>query len=253
MKRYSPLVLILIILGALGVSQVATAATTPATGSTSTLFPQSSLRIATPEEETEGEEEGELEIEEEELIEECEATAEEFEFENEAEEEEFEEEAEECEEEATAKGGKNKAFVTAPAVCTVQRAESTITTLPGSDRVLLTIHYKAASATPVAIGLKLKDHKGSLALERTTKHLGKNGTLHLTTKLGETEMERAEIAREFDVALRVPGTPGYCGNLLEQHLKTQTATASKAHGSSAAHGSRARSSRVYRAPRSKHA
>ncbi len=244
MKRYSPLLLILILLGALGASQVAAAATTPAAAST-TLFPQPAGRAAAPEEEEiEGEEEGELEIEEEELIEECEATAEEFEFENEAEEEEFEEEAEECEEEAATKGSKNKAFVTAPAACTVERAESTITTLPGSDRVLLTVHYKNLSTTPVAIGLKLKDHKGSLALERTTKHLGRNGTLHLTTKLGETEMERVEDAREFDVALRAPGTPGYCGAMLEQHLKTKAPKA---------HGSRARASRIYRAPQSKHA
>jgi hypothetical protein len=243
MKRYSPLLLVLILLGALGASQVATAATTPATAPT--LIPQSAGRLAAPEEEEfESEEEGELEIEEEEVVEECEATAEEFEFENEAEEEEFEEEAEGCEEE-TAKAGKTKTFVTAPEECTVQRAESRITTLPGTDRVRLTIHYKSAAAAPVAIGLKLKDNKGSLTLERTTKHLGTTGTLHLTTKLGEAEMERAETAREFDVGLRVPGTPGYCGNLLEQHLKTQTASASKAHGS------RARGSRVFSAPKPK--
>jgi hypothetical protein len=242
MKRYSPLLLILILLGSLAVSQAASAAVaSPLAGSILTPLSGRATAPEAEEEEFEGGEEAELEIEEEELVEECEATAGEFEFENEAEEEEFEEEAEECEEETT-KAGKNKAFVAAPEECTVQRAESTITTLPGTDRVRLTIHYKNYSTTPVAIGLKLKDNKGSLALERTTKHLGRNGTIHLTTKLGEPEMERAEDAREFDVALRAPGTPGYCGDLLEQHLKT-TSPSSKAHGSSA-HGSR-----VYSAPK----
>ena len=127
-----------------------------------------------------------------------------------------------------------------PKSAVVERAESTIQTLPDTDRVRLTVHYKDYSTGAVAIGLKLKDHKGSLALEHTTKHLGHDGALHLTTKLGETEMERAEDAREFDVALRAPGTPGYCGDMLEQHLKTAAPPA--AHGSSA-HGPRGSSAR----------
>ena len=190
-------------------------------------------------------EEVEFEVEEEVLLEECESATDEFEFEDAAEEKEFEEEVAECEKEAKKKAKSNGAsFVSAPEECVVERAESTIQTLPGSDRVRLTVHYKDYSTGAVAIGLKLKDHKGSLALEHTTKHLGHDGTLRLTTKLGETEMERAEDAREFDVALRAPGTPGYCGDMLEQHLKTAAPPA--AHGSSA-HGS----SRVFRAPATK--
>jgi hypothetical protein len=249
MRRYSPLLMILALLGALGASQVAAATaaqpTTPT--STSSLLHSSALRDAAPEvvEEDEGEEdegeveEVEFEVEEEVLLEECEAGADEFEFEDVAEEKEFEEEVAECEKEA--KKGKTAAFVSAPEECVVERAESTVETLPGSDRVRLTIHYKDYSTGAVAIGLKLKDHKGSLALEHTTRHLGHGGTLHLTTKLGESEMERAEDAREFDVALRAPGTPGYCGDMLEQQLITA--------GAPAAHGSRAHgSSRVFRAP-----
>jgi hypothetical protein len=252
MRRYSPLLMILALLGALGISQVAaaTAAQPNAPTSTFSLLHSSSVRdaAAEPEEEDEGEEvegeteEVEFEVEEEVLLEECEAAADEFEFEDAAEEREFEEEVAECEKEA--KKGKSASFVSAPEECVVEHAESTIQTLPASNRIRLTVHYKDSSAGAVAIGLKLKDHKGSLALEHTTKHLGHNGTLRLTTKLGESEMERAEDAREFDVALRAPGTPGYCGDMLEQHLKTAAPPA--AHGSRA-HGS----SRVYRAPAEK--
>jgi hypothetical protein len=253
MRRYSPLLMILVLLGALGVTQVAAAATAQgsATASSSSLLGSSLLR-PTPleaEEEDEGEEaegeEVEFELEEEILLEECESAADEFEFEDAAEEEEFEEEVAECEKEAKKKTkGSGTSFVSAPEDCVVEQAESTIQTLPASDRIRLTVHYKDSAAGAVAIGLKLKDRKGSLALEHTTKHLGRGGTLHLTTKLGEAEMERAEDAREFDVALRAPGTPGYCGDMLEQHLKT--AAAGAAHGSSAH-----RSSRVFGTPAKK--
>jgi hypothetical protein len=255
MRRYSPLLMILALLGALGLVQVAAAAAAQptATTSTSSLLGSSVLRVAAPEAEEEGEEaedegeEVEFEVEEEILLEECESATDEFEFEDAAEEKEFEEEVAECEKEAKKKAkGSDASFVSAPEECVVEQAESTIQTLPASDQVRLTVHYKDYSTGAVAIGLKLKDHKGSLALEHTTRHLGHNGTLHLTTKLGETEMERAEDAREFDVALRAPGTPGYCGDMLEQHLKTAAPPA--AHGSSAhAHGT----SRVFRTPATK--
>jgi hypothetical protein len=216
MRRYSPLLLILVLIGSLAVSQAASAASTAAPLASGT--PLLLVPAAEPEEEFEGEFEGEFEVAEEIEFEACEATAEDLEFAEleEAEEEEFEEEAEECEEEG--KKSKGSTFVTAPAECLVNRAESTITTLPATDKVRLTIHYKDYSPTAVAIGLRLKDHKGSLVLERTTKHLGRSGTLHLTTKLGEAEMERALKAREFDVELRAAGTPGYCSDMLEQHL-----------------------------------
>jgi hypothetical protein len=251
MRRYSPLLMILALLGALGLVQVAAAAAAHPTArtSTSSLLGSSVLRVAAPEaeEEDEGEEaedegeEVEFEVEEEILLEECESATEEFEFEDAAEEKEFAEEVAECEKEAKKKAkGAGAAFVSAPEECVVEHAESTIQTLPASDRVLLTVHYKNYSTGAIAIGLKLKDHKGSLALEHTTKHLGRGGTLHLTTKLGEAEMERAEDAREFDVALRAPGTPGYCTDMLEQHLKVAPPAA---HGSSS-HGT----SRVFRTP-----
>lgn len=226
MRRYSPLLMILVLLGSLAASPAALAAATNRLAPTAAT---ASAAFEIEEEAEEGEEE-EFEVVEEIEFEACEATAEDLEFaEMElGEEEEFEEEVEECEEEQ-AKKSKGKA-VTAPAACTVRRAESTISTLPGSDKIRLTIRYQGDESAAVAIQLRLKDHKGSLALERTTKHLGKNGVLHLTTKLGAAEMERALKAREFDVGLRAAGTPGYCSDMLEQHLSTKHSVG--AHGAS---------------------
>lgn len=211
MKRYSPLILILVLLGALAISQAAPAATkAPAS-------PMNFRHLTLDDAEEEGEE-FEFEGEEEEF-EACEASTEEFEFEGEEfeEEEEFEIEAEECEEEATKKG-KDSTFVTAPVACQVRRAESTITALPGSNQVRLTVHYLTYAPTRVTIGLKLKDHKGSIGIEHTSKHMGSHGTIEITTKLGSAVMERALKATEFDVSLRAPETPGYCADALEQQL-----------------------------------
>jgi hypothetical protein len=221
MKRYSPLFMLLALLGVFFVSQVATSAASPARPT----FAHPTLRDnAEPEEEFEAEE-AEFEFEE------CEAGAE-FEFEVEGEEEEFEAEEEgeeECGNGAAAKASKKGVpFVTAPAACQVRQAESTITTLPGSDQVRLDVQYQTYSPTAVTIGLKLKDHKGSVAIEHATKHLGGKGVLHLTTKLGSAVMERALAASEFDVSLRAPETPGYCANALEQRLLSVKHTSARA-------------------------
>jgi hypothetical protein len=223
MKRYSPLLMLLVLLGALAVSQVATAASPARPAST---FAHPTLL------DTE-DEEGEFEADEAEFeFEECEAFAEEFEFEEGEEEDEFEEEEFEgtCGAEAgTVKAAaKGAPFVTAPAACQVRQAESTITTLPGSDQVRLSVRYQTYSPTQITVGLTLKDHKGAIAIEHATRHLGDNGVLHLTTKLGTGVMDRAATASEFDVSLRAPETPGFCAGALEQRLHTVKHTGARA-------------------------
>ncbi len=214
MKRYAPLLLLLVLLGALVVSQTASAAASSPAAAT---FPHLSLR----DDEAEEGEEFEAEEGEESEYEQCAANAEEFEFE---EEEEFEEVEEfELEEECEEAGKKsNSTFVTAPAACRVRRAESSITTLPGSDRVLLTVRYQTYSPSSVTVALKFKDHKGTVAIDHTTRHLGAKGVLRLATKLGDAVMERAAKASEFEVGLRAANTPGFCAGLLEQHLRSKS-------------------------------
>jgi hypothetical protein len=216
MKRYSPVLLLTLLLTLFVVPTLSQAAPTAAPAKPT--IPHLALRDAGTEEDDEFDGEAE-EIE----IEECEAEGS-FGFEDEDEEfEEVEEddeiEVEECEEEALKK--KNGAAVTAPEECRVGSAESSITTLPSSNRVQLTLRYLTYKPSTVSVGLKLKDGKGSLKIEDTTKHLGKKGVLHITTKVSDAVMERAAKATEFDVALRAPKTPGYCGNMLEQQLRAK--------------------------------
>ncbi len=219
MKRYAPLLLLTLLLALVVVptlSQTATAA--PALSKKPTI-PHLALRGAftQEDEEFEGEAEG-IEIEECEAAESIFESEDEEKFEEDEENEEFETEVEECEEEVLKKNG---TAVTAPEECRVRQAESSITTLPNSNRVQLTLRYLTYKPSTVSLGLKLKDGKGSLKIEGTTKHLGKKGVLHLTTKVSDAVMDRAAKAKEFDVALRATNTPGYCGGLLEQQLKAK--------------------------------
>jgi hypothetical protein len=219
MKRYSPLPLLILILVLFALPTFAQAAPSAAPS----LAKKPTVPQLAPRDSEDEEFEGEVEEIE---IEECEAAEGIFEFEEEefegeeAEEEEFEIEVEECEEEVQ-KNKKKAGAVTAPEECRVAEAESSITTLPNSDRVELTVRYQTYKPSTVSLGLKLKDGKGSLKLEDTTKHLGKKGVLHLTTKVSDAVMDRASKAREFNVALRAPKTPGYCGAMLEQQLQAR--------------------------------
>lgn len=216
MKRFAALLipgLILVFFLVPTLSQAApSTAPAPANGPT---VPHLALRDSDPEDAEELEDEEGVEIED------CEAAGGIFEFEEEFDDadegEEFEFEVEECEEEDQKKAG----VVTAPEECLVRQAESSITTLPASDRVQLTVHYLTYRPSTVSLGLKLKDGKGSLKIEDATKHLGKKGVLHLTTKVSDAVMERAAKAKEFDVTLRAPKTPGYCGGMLEQQLQSK--------------------------------
>jgi hypothetical protein len=212
MKRYAPLWILTLLLTLLVVPALSQAAA-PAVAKQPTI-----PRLAPGDAEDGEESEGEEEIE----IDDCEAGDGVFEFEDEefeeseGEEEEFE--IEDCEEEEVQK---KAGAVTAPEECRVRSAESSITTLPDSNRVQLTVQYLTYKPSTVSLDLKLKDGKGSLKIDSATKHLGKKGVLHLTTKVPDAVMERATKAKEFDVALRAAQTPGYCGAMLEQKLRAK--------------------------------
>jgi hypothetical protein len=215
MKRYVPLLVLLVLLGALAASQAATAASPARQGA---AFAHPTLR------DDEGEEEFEAEGDESELESEaCEAGAEEVEFEFEEEELEEEEFEASCDDEEAGGDGsapKGAPYVTAPAACEVRQAESKITTLPGPGQVRLAVHYRTYAPTTVTVGLRLRDHKGSVAIDHATAHLSDKGVLHLTADLGAAAMDRALAASEFDVSLRAPRTPGFCAGALEQRLHT---------------------------------
>jgi hypothetical protein len=228
MKHYLPLLTILGLLVAL--SATTAAATAASSHKRPTKSPAHPSLRSNPfefeeEDETEGEEEfaGEEEFE----FEECLGAQEEFEDldEEEGEEEEFEAA---CETEL-AKGAPDGApFVTAPMVCMVRRAESTITAIPATNQVRLTVRYKTYAPTRVTVALKLKDKKGVVRIEHKVTHLGEKGVLHITTKLGSAVMARALKATEFDVGLQAPETPAICAADLEQRLHSVKHTSAKA-------------------------
>ncbi|MBS1888430.1 MAG: hypothetical protein JSU06_14715 [Actinobacteria bacterium] len=204
MIRHLRLLMVVLLLGSLGAAQAAGAASTSETGSTA---PRIALR------DDQGENQVEAEDAEEEEVEGEECAGEAFEFGGEDAEEEFEaEDGEECGEEDASDD------VSAPAACLIREAESSVATLPGSDQLRLTIKYKTYSPTPATIGLKLLDRKGSRRLEHANRHLGAGGVLHLDTKITGSLLERTEKAHGLDVSLRAPGTPHFCGELLEQEL-----------------------------------
>lgn len=221
MKRYLPLPLLLTLSLILALFAVPTFSQAAPSAATTLAKKKPTVPRLAPRDDEEDEE---FEDEAEEFeFEECEASDGFFEFEeeeseDEAEEEEFEIEIEECEEEVQKK---KPGAVTAPEECRVRQAESSITTLPNSDRVELTVRYQTYQPSSVSLGLKLKDGKGSLKIEDTTKRLGKQGVLHLSTKVSDAVMDRAAKAKEFNVSLRAPKTPGYCGNMLEQQLQAK--------------------------------
>jgi hypothetical protein len=222
MKRLAPLLMLLVLLGALAASQAAGAAS-PANSAPSFAHPTLRDDAEDEFELDEGEGEGEFEFEE------CEPVAEEFELEEGEEELEEEEFEDSCGGEDSVKAApKGAPFVTAPAACQVRQAESTITAVPGSGELRLSVRYQTYSPTEVTVGLKLKDRKGSVAVAHATKRLGGKGILHMTTKLGPAMMERAVTAIEFDVSLRAPETPGYCGGALEQRLHSVKHTGGRA-------------------------
>ena len=117
---------------------------------------------------------------------------------------------------------------TAPVACQVSRAESTITTLPSSDQVRLTVRYRTWAPTPVTVSLKLRDHKGAVGIEHTTKHLGGGGVLHITTKLGSAVMERAPTRASSMSRCAPRKAPATAATLLEQRLLSVKHTGAKA-------------------------
>ncbi len=227
MKRYCGLLVVLAALGALVASQAAVAAspTRPA----SAIAHPTTLREDPADEEFEADDEGEFDSEE------CEAGAGDFEF-DEGEEEAFAEEEfeaefeEECGDEAGAAKAtpKRATSVTAPPACKIHEAESTITAVPAADEERLSIRYSTFSPTRVAVDVKLKDRKGSVAIAHATRHVGARGVLQITTKLGAALMERALAASELDVSLRAPETAAFCAGALEQRLHTVKHTSAKA-------------------------
>lgn len=133
----------------------------------------------------------------------------------EAEEEEFEEEGEEEEFEAKTTGP-------LPPECLLHTAEPNVVAQLGRASLHLTLHYTARAPTRLGIDYWLKGGKGSLQLGSVSRHIGSQGTLHLTRHLDEGEVAKVRAARVFIVDLDVPAAPSSCDKYLTLRLSAKS-------------------------------
>ncbi len=150
--------------------------------------------------------------------------AEETDEEGEEEEWELEEEEEEAEEEEFG----TKAATVLPPECLLRSAEPSVVAQLNGGTLRLTLQYTARTPTRVSIDYWLKGGKGSLQLDSVTRHLGHQGTLHLTDHLDEREAIKVRAARTFIVDLDLPVAPSSCEKYLTLHLNAKDLDRSRA-------------------------
>jgi hypothetical protein len=133
--------------------------------------------------------------------------------EGEDDESESEEEAEEDEEEFV-EGG----VTYLPSECLLRTAKASVAAQFARKSLRLTIHYTADAPTRVGIDYWLKGGKGSLQLGSSTRHIGKRGTLRVTARLNDREVQKVRAARAFVVHLEVPAAASSCKGYLTLRL-----------------------------------
>jgi hypothetical protein len=151
-------------------------------------------------------------------------TTEEASDEGEEEEWELEEEEEEAEEEEF---GINGAAMLPPE-CLLRTAEPSVVAQIEGGTLRLTLQYTARNPTRVDVAFWLKGGKGSLQFASVTRHLGRQGTLHLTNHLDEREVAKVRAARTFIVDLDVPAAPSSCEKYLTLRLGAKDLDRSRA-------------------------
>jgi hypothetical protein len=140
-------------------------------------------------------------------------------------EEEWElEEAEEGEEEEF--GTKGAAVL--PSECLLRSAEPSVVAQLNSGTLRLALQYTARTPTRVSVDYWLKGGKGSLQLGSATRHLERQGTLHLTNHLDEHEAAKVRAARIFIVDLDLPAAPSSCEKYLTLRLNAKDLNRSRA-------------------------
>jgi hypothetical protein len=143
----------------------------------------------------------------------------EFEVEEEGEAEE-EEPVEECEEVAE---GELECFTVeteeaaAPDECRLTSTDASVSITP-HGKVRLTIRYRAAKSTMVAVDSSLRGGKGKLNLDGERRRFAGSGTFRETELLSPGETKKAVAARTFMVEIRPLGAPRYCHTYFDQRL-----------------------------------
>jgi hypothetical protein len=142
--------------------------------------------------------------------------------------EEEEWELEEAEEEGEEEEFGTKAATVLPPECLLRSVEPSIVAPLDGGTLRLTLRYTARTPTRVDVDYWLKGGKGSLQLGSATRHLGHQGTLHLTDHLDEREAAKARAARTFIVDLDLPAAPSGCEKYLTLRLDAKDLDRSRA-------------------------
>lgn len=177
----------------LGLARSAQAMTPPAGD------PLTAATTFLPEEEEEGEEEGEFG--------ECEFSEEEGE--------------EACEE------GYEEEGAEAPRECVLSSASATVSAATKGKKVSLVVRYTAYSPGSVQVTSWLRGSKGPLSLGSDRSHLGTHGVIRATDTLTAAQMTKALAARSFTIQLRPAHAPRYCDSLLDRHLTVRHNTSGR--------------------------
>jgi hypothetical protein len=135
--------------------------------------------------------------------------------------EEEEWELEEGEEEAEEEEFGTKGATVLPTECLLRSAEPSVVAQLDSGTLRLSLQYAARTPTKVSIDYWLKGGKGSLQLGSATRHLERQGTLHLTNHFDEREAAKVRAARTFIVDLDLPAAPSSCEKYLTLRLSAK--------------------------------
>jgi hypothetical protein len=142
--------------------------------------------------------------------------------------EEGEWELEEAEEEAEEEEFGTKAATVLPPECLLRSVEPAVVAQLDSGTLRLALQYTTRAPTKVDVDYWLKGGKGSLQLGTATRHLGRQGTLHLTNHLDEREAVKVRAAHTFIVDLDLPTAPSSCEKYLTLRLNAKDLDRSRA-------------------------
>jgi hypothetical protein len=137
-------------------------------------------------------------------------------------------ELEEGEEEAEEEEFGTKGAAVLPPECLLRSAEPSVVAQLNSGTLRLALQYTARTPTKVGIDYWLKGGRGSLQLGSATRHLERQGTLHLTSHLDEREAAKVRAARSFVVDLELPAAPSSCEKYLTLRLNAKDLDRSRA-------------------------
>ncbi|HWA53906.1 MAG TPA: hypothetical protein VG816_07015 [Solirubrobacterales bacterium] len=142
--------------------------------------------------------------------------------------EEEEWELEEAEEEDEEEEFGPKSATVLPGECVLRSAEPSVVAQLNSGTLRLSLHYTATESTRLGISYWLKGGKGSLQLGSASRHIGRQGTLHLSSHLDEREAAKVRAAHAFIVDLDLPAAPASCEKYLTLRLNAKDLERSRA-------------------------